>query len=54
METRLASVTFDPAEVGEDAIRAAIREADRRAAAEGEAAPEVGLLLGEEDPGDDG
>ena len=54
METRLASVTFDPAEVGEDAIRAAIREADCRSAAEGEATPEVGLLLGEEDPGDDG
>ncbi len=54
METRMASVTYDPAEVGEAAIRAAISEADRRSAAEGEATPEVGLLLGEEDPGDDG
>ena len=36
----MASVTYDPAEVGEDVIRAAISEADRRSAAEGEATPE--------------
>ena len=54
METRMASVTFDPSEVEEEAIRAAIEAADRRSAAEGEPTPEMDILLGEEDPDDNG
>ncbi len=49
MATRTASVTYDPHKVREESIREAINEADRHSAAAGnEAAPEAGLLLGEE------
>ena len=50
----MASVTFDPSEVEEEAVRAAIDAADRRSAAEGEPTPEMDILLEEEGPDDEG